>query len=258
MSRIYAMGLWFGAVVLGAGCNGGSNLIDHVSFQPSTDNQTVQVSLVFSNSIQSNLSDNMVVSSYGFLFVAPYAPSEPFQVGFTLQTEVFNDPDFAKLRTTQLLPNGLPTGIDHGMVEIEDPNPINSQFNLYGYVDVASHEWLGTVAIFDFINSQYFPNGLSVSEVFLRDGKGSPGVIASVFGPTVNSAGTMTRAGGIAVFANVKGLLANHAVGTGASALTLRPVQSPIVSGPRAREFQGNEAKLRRLESELIQAFNRQ
>ena len=93
-------------------------------------------------------------------------------------------------------------------------------------------------------------------QVFLRDSAGDPGVIASVFGPTVDASGKMTQAGGIALLANVRQLITGHAIGAGAHEVTYRPEPLPIVSGPRAAEYEGQYGKLRGLESNLVRAFN--
>ncbi len=245
--------LALGAAAASGGCNGNVSIIDHVAFQPSADLQTVSLSLVFANTIQTNLAGSFTVADYGYLFVDPYTPTAPFEVGFALNTAIFNDQNYVKFTPTQQLPNGLPIGVGYALAQIQGASPISSQFDLYGYVDILHQSWLGTAAIFSFINNQYFPNGLSISQVFLRDSAGDPGVIASVFGPTVDGSGNMIRAGGIAVFANVRQLIANHVT---TQPLILRPELLPIVDGPRAPEYQGNYRKLRSLEANLIRAFN--
>jgi hypothetical protein len=240
-----------------SGCNGKDlKIIDHVSFKPSDNLETVRVSLVFQNNIQAELSGGLYIKDYGMVFVNPYTSAEPFEVGFSLNTKVFNDQDYVKLTPTDVLPNGLPMGLGYPVAEIKGAKPISSQFDLYGYVDVLHTSWLGAAAIFGFINNQYFPDGLSISQVFLRDASGNPGVIASVFGPTLKPDGSMARAGGIALFANVRQLIAHHAIGENAQELTLRPELLPVISGPRAPEYEGNYKKLRGLEGSLVKAFN--
>lgn len=244
------------SAAIASGCNPTFNLIDHVSFQPSANLESVRVSLVFANTIETNLSGSFTIGDYGFLFVNPYTPSEPFEVGFSLDTNIVNDQNYVKLTPTEVLPNGLPIGISYGLAQIQGETPVSSQFDLYGYVDVLHQSWLGAAALFGFINNQYFPNGLSISQVFLRNAAGAPGVIASVFGPTVDGAGKVIRAGGIAVFANVKQLIASGAVGASARRVTYRPEPIPFVSGPRAAEYEGRYTKLRGLEANLVRAFN--
>lgn len=257
LARVGVIVLSFGAAVFAGGCNSNFNLIDHVSVQPSSDLSSVNVTLVFTNNIQTSLSGSFDVGDYGYLFVNPYAPAEPFEVGFQLETSIFNDQNYVHLTPTAVLPNGLPIGAGVPLVQIQAASPISSQFDLYGYVDVLHASWLGAAAIFSFINDQYFPNGLSISQVFLRDSAGDPGVIASVFGPTVDSTGTMTRAGGIALFANVRQLINGNAIGANARPITTyRPELLPIVSGPRAAEYEGNYTKLRAVEASLVRAFN--
>jgi hypothetical protein len=238
------------------GCKANFQLIDHVSFLPSDNLEVVRVSLVFTNNIKSDLAGGFTLKDYGFLFINPYTPSEPFEVGFSLNTKIVNDQDYIKLAPTEVLPNGVSIGLDYALVEIHAPQPISSKFDIYGYVDVLHTAWLGAAGIFTFINDQYFPNDLSISQVFLRDTQGKPGVMASVFGPSANADGSVKRAGGIAVFANVRQLLDHHAMGRGAQALTLRPEPIPFVAGPRAREYNGNYKKLRMIESNLVRAMN--
>src|SRR5262249_7527647 len=102
---------------------------------------------------------------------------------------------------------GLPIGVAYALAEIRGHNPISSKFDLYGYVDVLHTSWLGVAAMLSFIDPKYFPPGLSVSQVFIRDDQGNPGIIRSVFGPNLNKDGTIARAGGIALFANVRQLI---------------------------------------------------
>ena len=177
-------------------------------------------------------------------------------MGFSLNTSIINDQDFVSLTPTEVLPNGMPIGLDYALAEVRSPSPINSKFDLFGYVDVLHGAWLGTAAIFSFLDDQYFPNGLSISQVFLRDDQGAPGVIATVFGPSANSDGSVKRAGGIALFANVKQLIDNQVVGPGARKVILRSEPRPYVAGPRAPEYQGQYKKLRKLELNLVQALN--
>lgn len=255
-ASLITIALSIGTAALVSGCNVNLNLIDHVVFTPSSNLETVTVGLVFTNTIQTTLSGSYEIGDYGYLFVDPYTPAAPFELGFTLNTNIVNDQNYVKLTPTEVLPNGLPIGLTYALVQIQDEHPISSAFDLYGYVDVLHQSWLGAAAMFSFINNQYFPNGLSISEVFLRDSAGNPGVIASVFGPVVNASGTMTQAGGIALFANVKQLITEGVTSPSAKPLILRPEAMPILAGPRAAEYNGQYTKLRGLESNLVRAFN--
>lgn len=246
----------FAAAIVSGGCNNPPSLIDHVSFQPSDNLETVRVSLVFAKNIQSDFSGAFTVKDYGYLFINPYTSQEPFEVGFALNTSIVNDQDYVKLTPTQVLPNGQPIGLDYALVQVQGAQPVSKQVDLFGYIDVLHASWIGTAAIFSFINDKYIPNGLSISQVFLRNAQGLPGIIASVFGPALNSDGTLKTNGGIALFANVRQLVDNHVMGPGAKPATFRPELLPTVSGTRAKEYDGQYHKLLKIQSDLIRGFN--
>jgi hypothetical protein len=258
LSKVAILAMSLSTAVLTSGCPGKFKLIDHVTFTPSDNLESVKVSLVFTNRIQTNVSGAFTVGDYGYLFVNPFTPTQPFEVGFSLDTDIVNDQHYAQLNPTEVFPNGLPIGLGYALVQIQAESPISSKFDLYGYVDVLHTSWLGTAAIFSFINDQYFPNDLSISQVFLRNGEGKPGVIASVFGPSVDNAGNMSRAGGIAVLANVRQLLEGGQLRPGQSVTFYPEATMPMVTGGRAGEYRGNARKLRALESNLVRAFNSQ
>lgn len=243
--------------LLASGCNAQQNIIDHVAFQPSADLSTISVALVFSNSVQTTMNGLFNIEQYGQIFVDAYSTTQPFEVGFTLNTAIFNDQNYIKFTPTPFLPNGTPNGIGYAMAEISPVSPISSVFNLYGYVDILHQSWLGLASIFSFINNQYFPNGLSLSEAFLTNSAGAPAIIASVFGPTLDTQGNMTQAGGISVFANIRQLVTGNHLRAGET-LIARPTAMPYVTGERAAEYAGHPAKLRQLEANLISAFNAQ
>lgn len=206
ISRIAGVGLVAAALGL-AGCKEQNKIIEKVTFKPSENLEVVRVSLVFTPRIQSDLAGGFAVKHYGYLFINPYTASQRFEIGFDLNTAIVNEQDYVHLSPTTVLPNGMPIGLPHAVVEVRSPEPISPKFDLYAYVDVLHLEWLGVAAMFSFVNDQYFPPGLSVNQAFLQDDQGRPGVIASVFGPTVASDGTLVRSGGIALFANVKRLI---------------------------------------------------
>lgn len=259
LSQVLVVTLSLSAALVASGCRGKLKLIDHVTFQPSDNLESVKVKLVFTDRIQTSLSGAFTVGDYGYLFVNPFTPTQAFEVGFSLDTDIVNDQHYVQLEPTEVFPNGIPMGLGHGLVQIQSPQPISSKFDLYGYVDVLHQSWLGTAAIFNFINDQYFPNELAVSQIFMRDEDGKPGVIASVFGPSVDASGNVKRAGGIAVLANVRQLLGKGLLGSSGHPVTLRPEATlPMVTGPRAAEYRGNYKKLRALESSLVRAFNSQ
>lgn len=256
VSSSVLIGLGLAASALFSGCKTDFKLIDHVAFLPSDNLETVKVSLVFTENVKSDLAGGFMIKEYGYLFINPYTPAEHFEVGFSLNTSIVNDQEFVSLTPTEVLPNGMPIGLDHALAEVRSPSPINSKFDLFGYVDVLHGAWLGTAAIFSFMNDQYFPNGLTISQVFLRDAQGAPGVIATVFGPSLNNDGSIRRAGGISLFANVKQLIEHHALGPDARKVVLKPEPAPYIAGPRAPEYQGNYGKLRKLELNLVRALN--
>ena len=204
------------------------------------------MSLVFANTIQTTRCRVPVVGDYGYLFVDPYTPAQNFEVGFSLDTAIVNDQQYVHLAPTEVFPDGTPIGVGYGLVQVQAASPVSSKFDLYGYVDVLHRSWLGAAAIFSFLNNdQYFPSGLNISQVFLRDSAGDPGVIATVFGPTVDISGHTTRAGGIAVLANFKQLLASGSLGRPGHPAFLRPEATlPRVEGRRAGEYRGKPAKL--------------
>ena len=103
-----------------------------------------------------------------------------------------------------------------------------------------------------------YPNGIAFSpdEKTLYVANSDPKMAIWKAFP-VNADGTIKRAGGIALFANVRQLIAHHAVGPNAQPLTLRPEATfPTVAGPRAPEYQGNYKKLRKIESDLARGMN--
>lgn len=194
------------AAGVSAGCNPG-NPISGVTVQPLADNTALTVTVSFTNEVQAVLADSFSLSGYGEVFVNPYSVAEPMQFGITLSMAAFADPVLGQLPETDLLPNSLPIGIPGTLAEIVEPSPSSAEFTLYGYVDTRHGRWLGAAVIFGFSGNQYFPDGYSYSGIYLRDSKGHPEVIASEFGPAVDSSGNLTRPGGLAVFADAKRIL---------------------------------------------------
>jgi hypothetical protein len=230
-------------------CKGRTALIDHVTFEPSANLETIKVSLVFSNNVQTDLAGGFALKDYGYLFVNPFTTAAPFEVGFNLNTSIVSDQDYVSIQPTEVLPNGAPIGLDHALVEIKSPAPVSSKFDIYGYVDVSKQEWLGTAAIFSFINDKYFPNGLALNQSFLRDAQGIPSIMASVFGPSLSADGTVKRAGGIALFANVKRLISGH------QPTVIYANELPVAIGENAAQYQSPKAMMA-LENSLVRAFN--
>ena len=243
-----------GLATTATGCKKEYKLIDHVKVKAVENLETVQVSLVFSKQVQSDLAGGFMIKDYGFLFINPFTPSEPFEIGFNLNTNIVNDQEYVSATPTEVLPNGNPIGLDHALVEVRGKQPVSSKFDLYGYLDVSKVSWIGVAAMFSFLNDQYFPSGLTVSQTFLPNSAGRPGVVASVFGPTLADDGSLKKAGGIALFANVKQLM-SAGLEPGKT-LVLTPGEVPQLSGAKAPQYEGNWEALRALEENLIQVFN--
>ncbi len=244
-------------LVLATGCNNENRIIDHVTFKPSDNLEVVRVSVVFTAKIQTDLAGGFPLKGYGYIFINPFTTAQPFEVGFDLDTAIVNDQDYVRLLPTTVLPNGIPIGLDRALAEVRGAKPISDKFDLYGYVDVLKAEWLGAAAIFSFLTDKYFPTGLSVNEVLLRDQDRNPAIIGSVFGPALNSDGTLARAGGIALFANVRKLIEEHTLKPGVTT-TFYPEKGVQLSGPAAARYRGNGKALLKLQSDFISGMNGQ
>jgi hypothetical protein len=237
------------------GCNNPvPSIIDHVTFQPSDNLEVVQVAVVFASAIKSDFADEMTIGNYGYLFIDPFTTNQPFEVGFDLNTSIFNEQSYVGIAPTEVLPNGVPIGLPNAVVQLNDPKPISSQFDLYGYVDVLKTSWLGVAAMFQVID-QYFPAGLTVSQVFMRDSAGDPGIIADAFGPVLNADGTVQKAGGVALFANIRQLIANGTLVAGKKT-EFRPEPGLKLSGPAAASYEGRIAKLLELQKRFVERLN--
>jgi hypothetical protein len=237
------------------GCKPGDALVSRVVFTPSENLETVRLAIEFGSKIKSDFGGAYALKNYGTAFVNPYSLGKPFQVGLELNTGIVDDQDFIELAPTAVLPNGLPIGVDHPLVEVRASKPIHDKFDLSTYVDVLRTQWLGVAALFTFIDAQYFPPGLSISQVFLRDDQGQPAVIGSVFGPTLKGDGTIARAGGIALFGNIRQLIALY-LRTG-KPVELKPIPGTLMFfGPEAASYSGDWTSLRALERGLIFGLN--
>lgn len=235
-------------MLLGSGCN--SSVIDHVSFQISPNDQDISVALVFANTIQSTLSGTFPIKNYGDIFVQPWTSTQPFELGFNLNTAIVNDNDYIHLTPTSYLPNGVPLGIPYPLVEIQGATPISSSFNLAGYVDIEQQAWFGAAATFSFINSTDFPPGMAITGAFAQNSAGNPGILAYVYGAALNSDGTLKQPGGIAVLGNIKqlaGLSAMH----GGGIVDLKPDKVVQIAGPHA-----DTAAMMELQRKFIEGLN--
>jgi hypothetical protein len=242
------------------GCKKGSRLIEKVTFKPSQNLEVIRVSLVFGSKIKSDFAGSFSIKDYGYLFLNPYTTTQPFEIGFDLNTSIVNEQDYIDITPTTVLPNGLPIGIPQAVVEIKSPTPIHPKFDIFGYVDILSKSWLGLAAMFSQID-EYFPMGLSVSQSFLSNAQGAPGVFASVFGPTVGSDGSIVRSGGIAVFANVRQLIEDMKAGrikpTPEGEFVFEPSDEEIqLNGPAAPYYEEHPEALEGLYRRLLKSMN--
>ena len=233
-------------------------LIEKVVFQPSQNLETVRVSLVFGDQVKTDLAGGFTIMDYGYLFVSPYTTSQHFEVGFDLNMSIFDEQDYVGVQPTTLLPNGMPIGLPNAVIQLSGPSPISPKFDLYGYVDLYAKSWLGVATMFQFLNNDYFPAGLTINQSFLPNDGGKPGMIASVFGASLNPDGSVLRNGGIALFANVRQLIEQYGNGGAISSNGIVIEGTPDtldVEGPAAPAFRNNPSKLLKLEQNLIRGF---
>ncbi len=242
-------------------CKGGApQIIQKVVFQPSENLETLRLSLQFAPSIQTNLQGAFTLKDYGYLFINPYTETAPFEIGFEMNTSVFNEQEYVHIGGTTVLPNGMPIGIPYALAEIRGTHPISDKFDLIGYVDVLHTSWIGIATMFSFIDPKYFPPGLSITQQFLYNNQGAPGAIAAVFGPVVNEAGEILKMGGIAFFANVRQLVAMYPPKDTSQRgeLALYPSNELIIQGPQAAKYENNPKALLRIQNNLIRGLNQQ
>src|SRR5437868_4784272 len=83
--------------LLTTGCDDKYKIIDHVTFKPSENLEVIRVSIVFKNTIQTDLAGGLQLKNYGYVFVNPYTPAQNFEVGFDLDTAIVNDQDYVRL-----------------------------------------------------------------------------------------------------------------------------------------------------------------
>lgn len=218
-------------VALSSSCK--QSLIDHIDFKPSENLESLRVAVVFTKNLTVDFSGIFAIEPYGNAFVNPYTPTENFQVGFLLNTAIINDQNYIKLDPTDVLPNGVSTGIGYAVVAVHAPKPINEHYDIYAYVDVAKGAWLGSAVTFisPTANSE-LPSNVTITQGFLPDANKKNQVLASFYSPKKGTDGIATG-GGIAVFANVKELL-DHGGLVANETITVRPdlESSRVVYGP--------------------------
>ena len=197
------------AISLGfTGCKT-SSLIGGFEAKVEPNLETVKAQLNFGKDVVSDLGGTFAVKNYGLIEIEPSTPDSPFNVGFRLNLDIVNDQDYVEYEPTTLLPSGqpIPIAINRAMAQVKLEKQINSNFDLYAYVDILGKEWVGIVMTLKFIDNRYFPPGLSVSKNFLKDKAGYSRGVAAVFGPKVGDRNELLVPGGIAVFANLKSLI---------------------------------------------------
>lgn len=248
--------LAFTAVSGFTGCKKENRIIDKVTFELSENLEVVRVSLVFRPRIKSGLQAQFSLMNYGLIFMNPFINEQsPFEIGFELDTDIVNEQEYVHLEPTLYLPNGARTGVPHAIVEVRGNDPIHHQFDLFGYVDVLRASWLGAAGIFSFMDDRYFPRGLTISQVFLRDDGGNAGVIAHVFGPELRPDGTLSRRGGLAVFANVRQLIDQLGVYQPGRTIELKGENQVTVAGRNAGKYR-DPRRLAEVQENLIKGMN--
>lgn len=230
-------------LLLSIGCSEGekSDLIEKVNVKFADNLETIRVSLIFSDRIKADFSGtfNVKTSSidFGNLFVQPFTATQHFEIGFDLNTSILNEQDFARVDPTEFLPNGERLFyVPNPVFQVKSAKPVHEKFDLYGYVDVLGASWLGVAAIFNFLNDKNFPSGITLTHPLMKDDAGNYTVAGSIFGPTLNEDGSLKRAGGIAIFANIRWLVEHF---QGGQSFDLVLGNEYKLSGPNKGELEG-------------------
>ena len=200
-----------------SGCD--KSIISGVAYKIEPNIETVKLQLNFSQDVESDLGGSFPVKDYGSIEIEPSTPDSPFNVGFRLNLALVYDGDFTdpvKFKPVRDLPSGqvIPIqDLNRAMVQVKLKNEINQNFDVYAYIDVVGKEWIGLAMTLKFLNTKYFPAGLSISKNFLKDESGRARGVGAVFGPKVDGTGHMLVPGGIALFGNVAALLKSTNLG---------------------------------------------
>jgi hypothetical protein len=198
------------ALMGASGCKkGGYKLISGVGYSVEPNLETIKVQMNFAPDVQSDMGGSYPIKDYGTIEIEPSSPDRPFNVGFRVNTAVFNDQDYVHFEPTRYLPSGqpIPATIDRALAQITLKKETGSNYDVYAYLDVAKAEWFGLAVTMKFLNQKNFPAGLSISQQFVKGKDGFSRVSAAVFGPRLDDKGNMIVPGGIAMFANIKGLI---------------------------------------------------
>ncbi len=207
-TRFFCTAILASASFFASGCEQQPlKIIDKVDLMLSPNLEYIQLSVKFDRSIRSDIEGSFPILRYGDLFVSPITKTTPFEVGFRMDTAIFNDQDVINIDPTTVLPNGanLPLQLNNAVVQLSGNAPVHEQFDIYGYVDILGREWLGVASIFKFIN-ETFPAGITVAQDFFKNATGHAGAVVVVFGPKMRD-GRLETPGGIALFGNVARLI---------------------------------------------------
>jgi len=182
-------------------------IIEKVVFTSSEDFQQVNLNMFFGDQIHVKWEKSITIKPYGKIFTLPWIEdTQQFQVGLEMDVAVFDDIEFANLDPVSEFPNGVPFGINTELVQISGNDPISDEIDIYGYLDLESHSWLGALVLFPFLND-FFPSNLVVVKGFAPDLIGRSRIVASVYGTTLDTDGNVVRSGGLAVLVNVRSLI---------------------------------------------------
>ncbi len=232
------------------GCTN-KKVVDRARFQFSDNLEVAQFSLIFSKDIQAQFGGVFAIKNYGDFFINPWTNTAPFEVGFNLNwTQIVNDQDYVHLQPTLVLPNGEPTELGP-VVEVRPEQPVNKNFDVFGYVDVANTSWLGVAVILNVLTSDIFPTDLSMRSVFMKDSTGKPVIYAKVFGPTTKPDGSPDKPGGLAAFGNIRYLAENRI-----SRIDLAPGNDMTIEGKNADYYRSHPEILIKIQDDVIHAIN--
>ena len=243
--------------LLGASCNGNpaKQYIDKATFKLSDDLKSARVALVFTDKVKAAFETDFAIKDYGSVFTLPFVDGkQSFSAGFDLNMNVVYDNGYVQLEPTSYLPNGLPLGLPNPVVAVPAGSVAGGAAQFLAYVDIKGLSWLGMATMIEAVD-QNFPSGLSISQVFRRNSEGVPEVFGSFFGPTLNSDGSVAKAGGLAIFANVKSLIA-AAKEQGSDTIELRPEAKLELSGPAAAYYRAHPAELSKVGHAYVEALS--
>ena len=143
---------------------------------------------------------------YGDLFLNGATTDSPFQLGLTANFDMFTSSTWEGFGTTDTLPNGDPIPgwiTPYELVAVDIPS-FSPHFDLQLYVGYQSPYYLGLSVSLNFLDNHY-PEGLSVSQSFRKDGE-IWGTV-QLFGPSFDGNGNVVTHGGVFFVATFDPLL---------------------------------------------------